>query len=85
MKNRRVRHNQQDTIGGNNFLVSIKYQDNTSWQGTVQWLESGETIHFRSALELINLIQDGVGEMQLTEKSYRTWKQNEVVSQNDAL
>ena len=85
MKNQRDKHKQQNIAGGNNFLVSIRYQENHSWQGTVQWLETGETLHFRSELELLNLIQDGVRKNQKEEQTHRTWNSQEGVSRQDAL
>ena len=45
----------------NSFLVSIKYRQNSSWQGTVQWVETGKTQNFKSCLELIRLIDMAVG------------------------
>ena len=77
MKNHREEHNRRSTISGNNFLISIRYQKNHSWQGTVQWLETGETIHFRSELELLNLIQDGLSQNQTEEQTHRKWNSQE--------
>ncbi len=44
-------------FGGTNFLISIYYQENHSWQGTIHWLETDKKLHFRSELELISLMQ----------------------------
>ena len=38
------------------FLVKILYRQNNSWQGEVVWAETNERRYFRSALELIRLI-----------------------------
>ncbi len=38
------------------FLVKILYRQNQSWQGEVVWAETNERRYFRSALELIRLI-----------------------------
>lgn len=46
--------------GGANFLVTINHTDNHSWQGSIQWLDTGERIHFRSALEMTSLIDQAV-------------------------
>lgn len=43
------------------FLVQIKSTQNATWQGTVTWADNQETKSFRSALELINLIDSVVG------------------------
>jgi len=38
------------------FLVDIVQQQNATWQGKVKWLNGGNEENFRSALELIRLI-----------------------------
>ncbi len=38
------------------FLIDIIDQQNASWQGTVQWVNTGKKENFRSALELLRLI-----------------------------
>lgn len=41
------------------FVVSIMYNQNATWQGSVDWINSKNqkrTQYFRSALELIRLI-----------------------------
>ena len=38
------------------FIVDITHQQNASWQGTVTWVNENKTVAFRSALELIRLI-----------------------------
>lgn len=38
------------------FLVEILYQQNATWQGTVKWVNEGKSQNFRSALELLRLI-----------------------------
>ena len=40
----------------NTFLVKIKYRKNSSWQGSVQWVEAGKTQNFKSCLELVRLM-----------------------------
>jgi len=41
------------------FLIRILFRQNASWQGSVTWLEGGQSQSFRSALELI-LLMDSV-------------------------
>ena len=41
------------------FLVKFNTDKKETWQGNVLWAEGNKSEHFRSALELINLI-DGV-------------------------
>lgn len=38
------------------FVVDIKSQENHTWQGRLTWVEEQESQNFRSALELINLM-----------------------------
>lgn len=42
--------------GGKTFVVRVLDMQNSTWQGTVTWTDSGKQEHFRSALELIRLI-----------------------------
>jgi hypothetical protein len=38
------------------FRLSILFRQNASWQGSVQWLEQNVVSQFRSALELVQLL-----------------------------
>jgi len=38
------------------FIVLVRFRQNSSWQGTMRWLEKGKEVPFRSALELMRLI-----------------------------
>lgn len=49
------------------FVVRILNTDNATWQGTVAWTEGKKTIPFRSALELLRLIDGAVGTDQTEE------------------
>ncbi len=40
------------------FYLKVQYRNNTSWQGTLQWLDGRKSRRFRSVLELANLIYD---------------------------
>lgn len=42
------------------FVVSIKKCDHGSWQGSLEWIEGSKKISFRSALELIKLMDSAV-------------------------
>lgn len=41
------------------FIVDIRYRENATWQGEVRWVDQNKQCSFRSALELLKLI-DGV-------------------------
>ena len=49
-----------NTNSENSFLIKIKYRQNSSWQGTVQWIETGKIQNFKSCLELIRLMDIAV-------------------------
>ena len=56
-----TKEKQNTNTSENSFLVSIKYRQNSSWQGTVQWVETGKIQNFKSCLELVRLIDMAVG------------------------
>ena len=42
------------------FIVNITHRQNATWQGTVTWVDKNQTQCFRSALELMFLIDSAV-------------------------
>ena len=52
-----MRSNQTGT-----FLVKIVNSQNATWQGSVTWVEEQKTQNFRSALELLKLIDGVIGQ-----------------------
>ena len=44
------------------FIVRVTSRQNATWQGSISWTERGVTKHFRSALELIKLIDSALDE-----------------------
>jgi len=44
------------------FVVQVQYRQNSSWQGKVVWVEENRTQHFRSALELIKIMDGALSE-----------------------
>lgn len=44
------------------FIVRVTSRQNATWQGCISWTERGVTKHFRSALELIKLIDSALDE-----------------------
>ena len=51
IKEMEKRHGEKAT-----FIVRIQYRQNATWQGEVTWAEKDKTQSFRSALELLKLI-----------------------------
>lgn len=53
--------NEYETIKKDkSFMIVIKDTQNASWQGTIEWLDQNKKQHFRSALEMIKLIDSAV-------------------------
>ena len=51
----------------NTFVVRIEYCQNETWQGKVIWAEENRTERFRSALELVRLMDEAMAvEKQLS-------------------
>ena len=44
------------------FVVNVAYRQNSTWQGKVLWAETGQSCYFRSALELMKLIDNALDE-----------------------
>ena len=63
---------------GAQFFLDIRYHQHNSWQGSVQRLDTGEVINFRSALELITLMEEALRRQRSTGSEaspLRKWKQ----------
>ena len=50
------------------FIVKVQYRQNSTWQGTVIWTEKNKKQAFRSALELLKLIDGALDESGISEK-----------------
>jgi len=44
------------------FMVSVKFTQNSTWQGELHWVEKNQKQNFRSALEMIKLIDEALEE-----------------------
>lgn len=42
--------------GQGKFIIDVKYMEHSTWQGEVIWVDKGKKCCFRSALELIKII-----------------------------
>lgn len=50
---------------GNSFLVVVKDTQQETWQGTIDWIEKNKKQSFRSALEMLKLIDSALEEDKL--------------------
>ncbi len=44
------------------FVVNVQYRKNATWQGTITWVEQNQTLHFRSALEMLKLMEQAAAD-----------------------
>ena len=44
------------------FIILVQYRQNATWQGRVVWADRNETQNFRSALEMLRIIDDAFKE-----------------------
>lgn len=47
---------QEGKSKSNRFVINIRYRENATWQGDVLWVNQNRQCNFRSALELLKLI-----------------------------
>lgn len=65
------------TSGRKTFVVQILNRQNATWQGLITWTEGQQTQSFRSALELIKLI-DSTLEERNRQDSSPEWNDKEL-------
>ncbi len=51
--------------GQGTFIVKVLNTENSTWQGSVTWAERQKEQYFRSALELLKMIDGALDEMEL--------------------
>lgn len=51
------------------FIVRVQHRQNSSWQGTLTWMEQDKTVHFRSIWEMIKLVESALNENGSMENS----------------
>lgn len=42
----------------NTFIVNVRYRRNGTWQGTLSWMNGKKATEFRSALEMLRLMEE---------------------------
>ncbi len=58
------------------FTIQIQFQQHSTWQGTISWVEGGKSQKFRSELEMLKLMMEAVSEEKNNEmqETLGTWK-----------
>ena len=44
------------------FEISVKFTQNSTWQGQIHWIEKNQKQNFRSALEMLKLMDEALAE-----------------------
>lgn len=44
------------------FIINIHYRQNATWQGKIVWADQNKTQYFRSALEMMKLIDSALSQ-----------------------
>lgn len=50
------------------FVVHVQYRQNATWQGKIVWTDKKKESTFRSALEMIKLMDEAIGEEPVNNK-----------------
>ena len=48
------------TKNNHTFMVQVKNTENGTWQGYIEWIESKKKVTFRSALEMLRLMDSAI-------------------------
>ena len=72
MKEARIEVKDSITMNRGTFLLNIQNRQNSTWQGSVTWVEKQNKQHFRGALELIKLIESALDEDEQEGGRYET-------------
>ena len=54
------------------FIVEVKSTQHKTWQGVVSWVEENKKENFRSALELIKLLDSAIGQEEENNETIKT-------------
>ena len=57
-----VRLDNQRDIGSTKgtFEITVKFMQNSTWQGQIHWVEKNQRQNFRSALEMLKLMDEAL-------------------------
>lgn len=44
------------------FEISVKFTQNSTWQGQIHWVEKDKKQNFRSALEMLKLMDEALSD-----------------------
>ncbi len=64
------------------FMIKVAYSENFSVQGYIHWLEEGKSVPFRSYMELLHLIEEGLHIGRREMDRLRSWDLEKGLSEN---
>jgi hypothetical protein len=75
MQNTPAKGKDIDQASGTNpaFLIKVVYAENFSIQGYIRWIEEGKSVPFRSYMEMLHLIQEGLYHSRKETGRLRSW------------
>jgi hypothetical protein len=44
------------------FEIAVKFMQNSTWQGHIHWIENNQKQNFRSALEMLKLMDEALAQ-----------------------
>jgi len=59
---------------GPTFLIKVVCSENFSIQGYIHWIEEGKTVPFRSYMEMLHLIEEGLLISKTEMTRLRSWE-----------
>lgn len=62
MEEKQERFTGKDRLG--TFTIQIQYRENATWQGKILWAEEKQSSYFRSALELLKLMESALDQAE---------------------
>jgi ABC-type phosphate/phosphonate transport system ATPase subunit len=65
MKNSQLLESRRD-IGSvrGTFEITVKFTQNATWQGQIHWVEKNQKQNFRSALEMLKLMDEALDDRE---------------------
>ena len=54
------------------FQISVKFMQNSTWQGEILWVEKNQRQNFRSALEMLKLMDEALAD-EVKEVTAANW------------
>jgi len=51
---------QEQGVTKSTFEITVRFKQNATWQGQINWVEKSMTQNFRSVLEMLKLIDEAL-------------------------